>query len=325
MLKINSTGAVDGRTPSGREKIKMLRDKLAHFYSWRSVADEKLRPTMERFAAAGHDKLVVGDRWCERILADPAFRKTLKDAFAGSTCVAGGSHAPYWEERDVKIDSFTTDPDSRFVKKHLALLELLPAEFGVKTYTLHIGWRPDGTTPGEYMERVIRGLEILLPAAEKNGVTIALENAFSPASGATALKKYVEHFDSPNLGVCVDAGHANISYRTANKTEETIKLDTIQRMNDEFIFCDGRMEEALKPFIVVAHLHDNDGLADTHDMPMTGTVDWTTILDILDGAPRLVSVEDEASPRGMTPEAVCEVYDRLFAKHARDTDMKKVS
>ena len=303
----------------------MLKAKLAHFYSWRSVADDDIRPTMERFAAAGHDRLVVGDRWCERLLADPAFRKTLKDAFAGSTCVAGGSHASYWDVRDVKIDSFTTDPDSRFVKKHLALLELLPAEFGVKTYTLHIGWLPDGTTPEEYMERVIRGLEILLPAAEKNGVTIALENAFSPASGAAALKKYVEHFDSPNLGVCVDVGHANISFKTPGKTAEAIRLDTIQRMNMEVVFCDKRMEEELLPYLVVAHLHDNDGFADEHNMPMTGNVDWTEILGILARAPRLASVEDEAGPRGMTPEEVSQLYDRLFAQHARVMDMKKVS
>ena len=304
----------------------MLKDKLAHFYSWRSVADDDIRPLMARFAAAGHGRLVVGDKWCERLLADPEFKSVLKTAFSGSGCVAGGSHAPYWEVRDVKIDSFTNDPDSRFVKKHLKLLELLPAEFGVKTYTLHIGWRPDGATPEKYMEQVIRGLEILVPAAEKNGVTIALENAFSPVSNAAALKHYVEHFESPNLGVCVDVGHANISLRTPGKTQDAIRLDTIQRMNMEVVFCDRRMEEELLPHIVVAHLHDNDGLADEHNMPLTGTADWTEILGILARAPRLASVEDEAGPRGMTPEEVAQLYDRLFAQPARDIyDMKKVS
>ena len=306
--------------------MKMLKDKLAHFYSWRSVADDDIRPTMARFAAAGHERLVVGDRWCERLLADPAFRSTLKDAFAESGCVAGGSHAPYWDKRNVQIDSFTGDPDSRFVKRHIALLEKLSGEFGVKTYTMHIGWLPDGMTREEYMEQVIRGLEVLVPAAEKHGVTVALENAFSPISGVEALTHYVKHFSSPKLGVCLDVGHANISYRTPNKTEEEIKLDAIQRMNMEFVFCDKRMEEELLPYIVVAHLHDNDGLSDTHDMPMTGTIDWREVLGILARAPRLASVEDEASPRGMTPEEVCEVYDRLFAQHARDIyDMKKVS
>ena len=304
----------------------MLKDKLAHFYSWSSVADADIRPRMERFVAAGQKRLVIGDKWCDRLLADPDFAKFLKDAFESSGCVAAGSHAPYWEERNVKIDSFCADRESRFVKKHLALLALLAGEFGVATYTMHIGWLPDGMTREAYMEQVIRGLEILLPQAEKHGVVIALENAFSPMSGVAALTRYAKHFSSPHLGVCLDVGHANISYRTANKTEETIKLDTIQRMNDEFLFCDGHMEEYLKPYIVVAHLHDNDGLSDTHDMPMTGTVDWTTVLGILGGAPRLASVEDEASPRGMTPEEVSEVYDRLFAQCARDDmDLKKVS
>ena len=303
----------------------MLKDKLSHFYSWRSVADEEIRPRMERFVASGQKKLVIGDKWCDRLLSDAGFAGFLKQAFAKSGCEAAGSHAPYWETRGVKIDSFTGDRESRFVGKHLALLELLAGEFGVKTYTMHIGWLPDGMTREAYMEQVIRGLEVLVPAAEKNGVVIALENAFSPISGVEALTKYVKRFSSPKLGVCLDVGHANISMRTANKKEEMIKLDTIQRMNDSFLFCDGRMEEALKPYIVVAHLHDNDGLSDTHDMPLSGTVNWREVLGILDGAPRLVSIEDEASPRGMTPEAVCEVYDRLFAQCARDMDMKKVS
>ena len=303
----------------------MLKDNLTHFYSWSKTADEDIRPLMERFVAAGHPKLVVGDKWCERLLADPGFAQILKQAFEKSGAMPQGSHAPYWAVRNVKIDSFTSDPDSRFVKKHLELLRLLPAEFGVKTYTMHVGWLPDGMTQKAYMERVIRGLEILVPAAEKNGVTIAVENAFSAVSNAAALKKYVEYFDSPHLGVCVDVGHANISFKAPGKTEEAIRLDTIQRMNMPFVFSDGHMEEELLPHIVVAHLHDNDGLADEHKMPMTGKIDWTNILGILARAPRLVSIEDEAGPRGMTPEEVCGVYDRLFAQHARENKMKQVS
>jgi len=296
----------------------MLKDKLAHFYSWRRVADRDLRPQMERFAAMGHKRLVLGDRWCDRLLEDPAFARLLKDALRQSGCVPGGSHAPFWEVRDVKVDSFTADPASRFVKKHLALLELLPAEFGVKTYTLHTGMLPAGMTSEAYIELVIRGLEVLVPAAEKNGVAIAVENGFSAVSGVEALTRYVTHFaGSPGIGVCLDVGHANITYRAPGKTEETIQLNDIQRMNDAFLFCDGHMEELLKPYIVVAHLHDNNGLADEHKMPLTGMIDWRKILGILAGAPKLVSIEDEATPRDMPPEEVCGVYDRLFAGSAR--------
>ena len=297
----------------------MLKDRLSHFYSWSKVADKDIAPLMERFAAAGHRRLVVGDKWCQRLLDDPGFAAGLKRAFEASGGIPQGSHAPYWAVRNVKIDSFTSEPDSRFVKKHLKLLELLPAEFGVKTCTLHIGWLPDGMTQQAYMERVVRGLEILVAAAEKHGVTIAVENAFSAVSGAAALKKYVGHFKgSSGIGVCVDVCHANISFRTPGKTADRLRLDTIQRMNTEVLLCDDRMEEALLPQIVVAHLHDNDGLADEHKMPMTGTIDWTEIFGILARAPRLASLEDEAGPRGMTPEEVCGVYDRLFAQHARD-------
>ena len=296
----------------------MLKDKLSHFYSWSQTADENIAPLMERFVAAGHPRIVVGCSWCQRLLDEPGFAKVLKRAFAASGATPQGSHAPFWSVPQVSVDSFTTDPDSRYVKKHLALLKLLPAEFGIKTYTLHVGWLPDGMTPEAYIERGIRTLEMLVPAAEKNGVTIAVENAFSAVSGVAALTRYVRHFGgSPGIGVCVDVGHANISFRTPGKTAEQLRLDTIQRMNAELLLCDGHMEEALLPHLVAAHLHDNDGLADEHKMPMTGTIDWTTILGILARAPRLVSLEDEAGPRGMTPEEVCGIYDRLFAQHAR--------
>jgi sugar phosphate isomerase/epimerase len=309
------------------KKIKMLKDKLSHFYSFSRVADADIAPTLERFVAAGHSKVVVGCSWCERLLKDAAFAKFLKRAFEASGAVPQGSHAPFRDVPEVSVDSFTADADSRYVKKHIELLKMLPAEFGVTTYTLHVGWLPDGVTQQEYVERGIRALELLVPTAERNGVTIAVENAFSPISGVDALKKYVEHFEgSAGIGVCLDVGHANINYRTPGKTAEQLRLDRIQRMNDEFLFCDGHMEEHLLPHIVVAHLHDNDGLADEHNMPMTGNVDWTEIFGILARAPRLASVEDEASPRGMTPEEVSKLYDRLFAQYARDIyDMKKVS
>ena len=295
----------------------MLKERLSHFYSWSRAADEEIAPLMERFVAAGHPHLVVGDKWCDRLLADPGFAKVLKRAFDTSGATPQGSHAPYWAVRNVKIDSFTYDPDSRFVKKHLFFLELLPAEFGVRTYTIHIGCLPEGMTVERYREVVIRGLELLVPTAEKNDVTIAVENGFSAISYEEALRSYVEHFGgSPGIGICLDTGHANINFHAPGKTLESIRLRPVHLGGAPFVFSEKHLEELLLPHIVVAHLHDNDGLGDEHNMPLTGTVDWPLILDLLAKAPRLASIEDEACPRGMSPEAVCKVYDGLFgAEH----------
>jgi len=292
----------------------MFGNRFSHFYEWSKIADSDLASVMARFAAAGQPRIVVGCDWCDRMLAEPDFAKVLKRAFDTGGAIPHGSHAPFWDVPEVSVDSFTADPDSRFVKKHLKLLELLPAEFGVATYTIHIGCLPQDMTEEEYRQIVIRSLELLVPAAEKNRITIAVENGFSTIAYEEALRSYVEHFSgSPGIGVCLDVGHANINYRAPGKTLDSIRLRPVNLGGAPFVFSEKHLEELLLPHIVVAHLHDNDGLGDEHKMPLTGTVDWKAILDLLAKAPRLASVEDEAVPRGMSPEEVCQVYDRLFA------------
>ena len=292
----------------------MFENRFSHFYEWSGIADRELASVMARFAAAGQPRIVVGCDWCDRMLAEPDFAKTLKRAFDQSGAIPHGSHAPFWDVPEVSVDSFTADPDSCFVKKHLRLLELLPAEFGVTTYTIHIGCLPQDMTEKEYEAVVIRSLELLVPAAEKNRITIAVENGFSTIAYEESLRSYVEHFaGSPGIGVCLDVGHANINWRAPGKTLDSIRLRPVNLGGAPFVFSEKHLEELLLPHIVVAHLHDNDGLGDEHKMPLTGTVDWNVILGLLAKAPRLASVEDEALPRGMSPEEVCLVYDRLFA------------
>lgn len=92
-------------------------------------------------------------------------------------------------------------------------------------------------------------VEMLKPfrdAAEKWGVTLAVENMFS-----TSACQLAEIADKLECVVCWDAGHANVG---GFDQRESILL----------------LGDRLK----VLHLHDNYGVKDDHNSPYFGTIDW---------------------------------------------------
>ncbi|MBO7092218.1 MAG: TIM barrel protein, partial [Victivallales bacterium] len=53
-------------------------------------------------------------------------------------------------------------------------------------------------------------LEAVLPVAERCGVIVALENIWTEIASPEELNGFVKRFSSPWLGLCFDAGHANV-------------------------------------------------------------------------------------------------------------------
>ena len=121
-----------------------------------------------------------------------------------------------------------------------------------------------------YLRQLGKSLETLLPVAEKLGFTIALEN-MQPAEGKSAwfrakagkLGSRPEHFEMftsefghPNLGFCLDTGHALI----AGGPEGV-----------------DRFYEIMAPRMAAFHLTDNAGNVDSHLAPGHGLVDWTAL------------------------------------------------
>ena len=175
-------------------------------------------------------------------------------------------------------DLNTKDSD---IREKLIVLHILCMKYaskaGVKTFTMHIGV-PDGDAIAE-RERVSDTINRLLPAAEKFKIIIALENSEAVNAGPDDLLYYVEHFNSPFLGLCYDCGHANIYEHTFGKNN-------------------GSILEAMFPQITTAHLHDNNGEFDAHLLPGEGNVDWPWILYRLRQAPKLVSIQNEVLLHG---------------------------
>jgi sugar phosphate isomerase/epimerase len=111
-------------------------------------------------------------------------------------------------------------------------------------------------------DNFLRSLERLVRIMENFAMTALLENlppAYSHGSKIETLADEVRSFQSSNLGICLDIGHANMRH---DRYAADQIIDT-------------------KGYIHYIHASDNDGRADQHLLPMTGKASWESIFDAL--------------------------------------------
>jgi sugar phosphate isomerase/epimerase len=95
-----------------------------------------------------------------------------------------------------------------------------------------------------------RSVEAIAGYAGPLGVRVALEVIPNALSAADALVALVEDLDLPNVGICLDFGHAHMMGDV---------VDAI---------------ETLSGLLIATHVHDNRGTRDEHLPPFEGTIDW---------------------------------------------------
>ena len=112
-----------------------------------------------------------------------------------------------------------------------------------------------------FFRQMSRSLYELLPVAERLHLVIAVENML-PGQGsrffshADHMRRFLEEFDHPHLGLCLDTGHALVAGGAEG--------------------ADG-IFEAMQPGVVAFHLADNGGNRDSHLPPGHGNVDWSKV------------------------------------------------
>lgn len=145
-----------------------------------------------------------------------------------------------------------------------------------------------------FLDPLRRSLDALQPVAKQHGVRIAIENEAEFAMPRLLLREYPPEF----LGLCYDAGHGNIADRHG--------LDELAAVTDR---------------LIAVHLHDNDGTADQHQLPFTGTVDWPRLARLIAQSSyrQCISLEVVMRPPGRTDEA--EFLARAFVAGGRLTEM----
>ena len=151
------------------------------------------------------------------------------------------------------------NPDDRaLIKKQIDLFLAI----GVKNAVLHCDplMNEQGEkAPIEVARREnIIAISDILEHVKGTDMVICLENLISsPAvNNIDGLMYFIDHFDSPNLGICLDTGHLNIN----------------DKDQAGFIKRAGKNIKAL-------HLADNEGQSDQHMMPYgKGSVDFATVI-----------------------------------------------
>jgi sugar phosphate isomerase/epimerase len=154
----------------------------------------------------------------------------------------------------------------------------MAARLGGDVVIMH-AFLEDGADPESFWGALLRSLDELAPVARSLGVRIAIENLNDPGHWAV-VTRILESYPPDYVGLCYDSGHGN-------KGEDGLS-----------------QLEVLKDRLIAVHLHDNNGLADQHLIPFTGTLDWERLAGILprtsyDGP---INIETMMHHTGLTDE-----------------------
>ena len=203
-------------------------------------------------------------------------------------------HAPAGREFDLNIPEKERRP--AMIKDHIKAMEIA-AEFGSKTYTIHVGaWHHCIKHVDMNLLRplAIETLEQLVPAAEKIGIVVAVENSFEPPNSMKEVVGLVEPFaSSPAIGICYDTGHAHFMAPYPWKKMEDYPKSQHDMWWEHGIIEEANALELAQKYVVTTHIHDNTGYADLHSMPFDGTLDWYTLMPKLRACPRMMEYQTE--------------------------------
>ena len=290
---------------------------VSHFFDFVTYPESRWEILFGEFEACGATHLTIAGPEAEQMLSRPVmlqkFRQ-LGEKYHLKFHDAHGLHG-YDQAWDLNIEDMERRPV--MVELHKACIQLL-ASLGVKTYTMHIGAQCCYQGKWSGREQILRELaldtlEKLLPTAEREGVIIAIENSYEPVNTPEELLYYIGRIQSPALGICFDAGHANMM------ADDSICRDRDENEDPHRKGCwHGQLQfqhdalGKLSPWVVTAHLHDNDGHQDQHNLIFSGVNDWGKTISGLRKCPKLVSIQNEVRFGGAPIAVMCRAFDRLM-------------
>ena len=165
-------------------------------------------------------------------------------------------HGPWrWPPEDITAENRNERMEK--MKKSIFFTHLLGCKYWVIHPLMPFGIEDKGTPNAkETYEINKKFMGDLLDFAKKNDVVICLENMPMPKfsiGSPEEILAFVKEMNDENFKICFDTGHAEIC------------------SNGRKI---GELVELLGKEIKVFHIHDNNGVHDSHQAPLFGIIDW---------------------------------------------------
>jgi sugar phosphate isomerase/epimerase len=153
-----------------------------------------------------------------------------------------------------RVDLGTTDPTihRESIDDLRRCVDWLNAAGG-RCLVVHPGGLSDSDHFSERRAALATGLLAVAEHARQTGMLVCVENmppGVHPGSQMTDLAEILAELDHPRLALALDTGHANLGAGLINETR------------------------AAGSRLATTHVHDNDGLQDSHELPGHGTIDW---------------------------------------------------
>jgi sugar phosphate isomerase/epimerase len=167
---------------------------------------------------------------------------------------------------------------------------------------LHVGHPADPGDARPFWDRLRRSIDDVEPFCRDRGVRLAVENG-----DFALIARLLNAYPPDRLGLCYDCGHGNL---------DDAAPEWLRKLRDR---------------LIAVHLHDNDGSADQHWLPFSGTVDWAWLTDELaqsayDGPPNLECTlrherfDDEDLYLGNAFQAATTIAEMIARRHAETTE-----
>ena len=187
----------------------------------------------------------------------------------------------------------------------------IAAKLGAKTVVVHPAFFCPYISADERFEMTMELFSKLVPAAQSEGVGIAIENIYrrhseenrkivkSACSDAAELIRYADALSDLGVSVCFDVGHANLFGENA--------ATVIRNLGSR---------------ISLIHIHDNDSKDDQHTLPYLLNADFSAVCKALAkiGYNGDITLESDGffknMPDSLLPSAL--LFSRSVAAHIRD-------